>query len=402
MGYARGLKAQKSNSVSNPSRLSALVNTGLLDGPVEAAFERLTSLAARTIHAPVSLVSLVDRERQFFKSAFGLPEPWLSMRETPLTYSFCRHVVDTQKPLLIEDAEAHPLVKKNLAVGALHVIAYAGMPLLLSNGQCIGSFCVIDHKPRIWHKDEIGLLSDIADSVMAEIDLRLMMAAKEELFDLVIHDLKNLLNTNLLNTYLAIKKIKDVHNPGLYKNLDMLRTSSECMKGIIQNIGDLSQLEKGDLPLNLACYSSREIISSVITKVTAVANQVDAKITHVGEDSVLINCDRDRITQSLNDLVAVMARRSDGDKVITIQTQNSPEYLCIEILDQGPPFTSDDIAHFFDRFVKSPSLPNRGAKLAICLAKEIINAHKGEIWVEASTQDQNRIRVNLPLAQSIR
>jgi hypothetical protein len=74
--------------VHNLNRLAALERTGLMDSPIEEPFDRLTRLAARIIKAPMALVSLVDRDRQFFKSAVGLPEPWRSRRETPLSYSF--------------------------------------------------------------------------------------------------------------------------------------------------------------------------------------------------------------------------------------------------------------------------------------------------------------------------
>ena len=77
----------------DPARLAQLSRLRLLDTPPEEPFDRLTRLAARTLGAPVALVSLVDDRRQFFKSAHGLPEPWASQRETPLTHSFCQHVV---------------------------------------------------------------------------------------------------------------------------------------------------------------------------------------------------------------------------------------------------------------------------------------------------------------------
>ena len=94
----------------NPDRLRALSATALLDSKPEQAFDRLTRLAARVLGAPVSLVSLVDRDRQFFKSAEGLAEPWLSERQTPLSHSFCQHVVTTNAPLVVTDARDHPLV----------------------------------------------------------------------------------------------------------------------------------------------------------------------------------------------------------------------------------------------------------------------------------------------------
>jgi len=115
------------------------------------------------LRVPVALVSLVDAERQFFKSCTGiLPEPWNSQRQTPLSHSFCQHAVASGRPLVIEDARQHPLVKDNSAVDGLGVIAYAGVPLTLSSGQVLGSFCAIDSRPRQWTPDELEILTTLA------------------------------------------------------------------------------------------------------------------------------------------------------------------------------------------------------------------------------------------------
>ena len=87
--------------VQDETRLDALRRTGLLDTPPEEVFDRLTRLVRRLLGAPVVLVSLVDADRQFFKSALGLPEPWATRRETPLSHSFCQHVVATGAPLAV-------------------------------------------------------------------------------------------------------------------------------------------------------------------------------------------------------------------------------------------------------------------------------------------------------------
>src|SRR5262249_43442452 len=134
----------------DPERLEALRPLALLDTPAEAPFDRLTALAARTLKAPVALLSLVDAERQFFKSYLGLLEPWASRRQMPLSHSPCLHVVTSGEPLVLEDARAHPLFRESLMVHELGVVAYAGVPLVTADGHAIGSFCVIDFKPRAW------------------------------------------------------------------------------------------------------------------------------------------------------------------------------------------------------------------------------------------------------------
>src|SRR5688572_8292022 len=89
------------------ARLQALYRTRLLDSPPEAAFDRLTRLVCRLLHVPVALFSLVDVERQFFKSNQGLADPWATQRQTPLSHSFCRYQIALQQPLVVDDAREH-------------------------------------------------------------------------------------------------------------------------------------------------------------------------------------------------------------------------------------------------------------------------------------------------------
>ena len=158
--------------VTDPSRLAALERLGILDTPPEEAFDRLARLASRVLSAPITLVTIVDGERQFFKSAVGLPEPWASRRETPLSHSFCQYAMASREPLVVEDARLHPLVRDNLAIRDLGVVAYAGVPLLASTGVEIGTFCVIDTAPRSWTEEELSTLRDMAASVVVLIEYR--------------------------------------------------------------------------------------------------------------------------------------------------------------------------------------------------------------------------------------
>jgi hypothetical protein len=158
-------------AVRDPERLRALRATGLLGSPAQENFDRYARIAAEALNAPVALVSLVDEEEQFFKSCLGLPEPWQSRRGTPLSHSFCQHVVASRQPLLVDDAREHPVLKDNLAIRDLNVVAYAGIPLVDSGGQVLGTLCAIDHRPRQWSARQVALLSDLAASVTREIEL---------------------------------------------------------------------------------------------------------------------------------------------------------------------------------------------------------------------------------------
>lgn len=149
------------------ARLAALRASGLLDSGSEESYDRVTRLVVKLLGTPTALLSLVDKDRQFFKSQVGLPEPWASQRQTPLTHSFCQWVVSGREKITIDDARAHPLLKTNLAIRDLGVVAYAGAPVHGADGQALGSLCAIDAKPRQWRDADVSNLQDLARLVEA-------------------------------------------------------------------------------------------------------------------------------------------------------------------------------------------------------------------------------------------
>jgi len=133
------------------------------------ALDRFARTVADRLDVPVALVSLVDVDGQALPGAHGLPEPWTSERWTPLSHSFCQHVVTSGQPLVVENAHDVPLVADNLAVMELGVVAYAGTPLRTASGPVIGSVCAIDHRPRRWTDAELQELAAIAADCSREL-----------------------------------------------------------------------------------------------------------------------------------------------------------------------------------------------------------------------------------------
>lgn len=172
--------AEAPSTLTDPERLEALRATGLLNPDPKPTLQRLTRLASRFIGAPVSLVSLVDKDRQVFAASIGLEEPWNSRGETPLSHSFCQHVVTSGEALVVTDARRDPRVKQNLAIDDIGVEAYAGVPLETTEGHRLGSFCVIDGQPRVWTDEELEVLYDLAQAAMSEIELRATAIALDD------------------------------------------------------------------------------------------------------------------------------------------------------------------------------------------------------------------------------
>ena len=176
------LAVSPSAIVTDAGRVASLRALALLDTAPEEDFDRFTRLTAELLDAPISLVSLVDRDRQFFKSQHGLPSPWAEVRETALSHSFCQHAVTSGRPLIVEDARRTTLVCGNPAVRDLSVIAYAGVPLTLEDGHAIGTLCAIDTVPRHWTDRDLRILADLGAAVQTMIDLR-YAAAHQRLHD---------------------------------------------------------------------------------------------------------------------------------------------------------------------------------------------------------------------------
>ncbi|HEU5318250.1 MAG TPA: GAF domain-containing protein, partial [Chloroflexota bacterium] len=169
--------------VRDPRRLAALRRAALLDTPSEASFDRLTELAAALLRAPIALLTLIDQERQFFKSAVGVSPELAQSRQTPLAYAFCAHTVTLRRPLAVGDLRGHPLLGDNPAIAEFGTLAYAGAPLITSEGHALGSLCVLDTQTREWSPEDIEGLENLARSAVSEIELRAAMrqAAFEQL-----------------------------------------------------------------------------------------------------------------------------------------------------------------------------------------------------------------------------
>jgi PAS domain S-box-containing protein len=162
-------------------RLLALHSLGVLDTPAERVYDDLTSLAAELLGVPIAVVSLVDANRQWFKSCVGL-----GMRETPRDAAFCAHAILGTEPLVIEDATADPRTSDSpLVTGAPGIRFYAGIPLVLSSGAVVGTLCAIDTSPRTITPAQLGqvvrLARVTADALEVRLERESKIAAQREL-----------------------------------------------------------------------------------------------------------------------------------------------------------------------------------------------------------------------------
>ena len=165
-------------------RLNTLRGYGILDTHPEDRFDDLTRLASLICGTPISLISLVDEDRQWFKSKTGL-----EVCQTTREEAFCAHAIMSPELLLVPDASQDPRFATNpLVLGELHVRFYAGAPLTAPNGHHLGALCVIDRVPRQLSREQLESLRILSRQVMAQVilgknlyDLTTALKAKEDL-----------------------------------------------------------------------------------------------------------------------------------------------------------------------------------------------------------------------------
>jgi GAF domain-containing protein len=146
-------------------RLSALRSLCVLDTPRDPRVDRITRLAAALFDVPIAMVTLVDKDRQWFKSCLGL-----NVQETSRDVSFCAHVVYRRDVMVVRDALRDPRFADNpLVTSDPHIRFYAGAPMILEDGSCIGTLCLIDTRVRSIEGSAMGLLQDLRDLALLEL-----------------------------------------------------------------------------------------------------------------------------------------------------------------------------------------------------------------------------------------
>ncbi|RYE90686.1 MAG: GAF domain-containing sensor histidine kinase, partial [Myxococcales bacterium] len=384
-------------------RLAALEATNLLDTLPEQDFDDLVEVAAYLCGTPIAAISLIDRDRQWFKARLGL-----SATETARDLSFCGHtILEPERTLEVPDTRADERFQDNpLVTGALGLRFYAGVPLVTDDGHALGSLCVLDTVPRQLTPAQRSALEALSRQVSAQIKLRqrsteLEMTNRElraardrveeaidsrtRLLTSVSHELRTPMNGVLgMSTLLQATAL----DPEQRELTDTIQTSSEQLLRLLNQLLDFARLEAeahvelDARPLDLVA-SIDEVVELVSPE--AVRKAIDLHVVIDPTTPHRVTGDAGRLRQVLINLVGNAVKFTDrGEVTIEIGPHDQADHVLVAITDSGPGLPADRIAGLFRPFFRiaetSGQAPGTGLGLAIC--RRLVDLMGGRVWAE--------------------
>jgi diguanylate cyclase (GGDEF)-like protein len=259
-------------------RLKTLRSLNILDTPSEERFDRLTRMAKRMFDVPIALVSIIDENRQWFKSCIGLP-----VRETPRDISFCGHAILGVKVFIIPDATKDERFADNpLVTDEPNIRFYAGCPLRFSDGSMLGTLCIIDQKPRDLNDEDIEALKDLASTAEREL-AAVQLATLDELtnihnrrgFKMVSQQSLNLSvrqNTIASMAYIDLDNFKPINDTFGHAEGDKVLTTFAKYAGSICRDSDILARLGGDEFVILFIDTSKDAAENIIKRLTSSLN----------------------------------------------------------------------------------------------------------------------------------
>ncbi len=384
------------------ARINALKRHDILDTPPDGNFDRITKLAAKLLNVPIAIVTLVDTDRIWFKSRYGLEA--LQIGRDP---GLCASAILSDKIYLVEDALKDPRTLANpLVAGSFGLQFYAAAPLKVKDGYNLGTLCIIDKQPRKLSEPEKQILQDLADILIDEMELRL--AARTAIFqqiqvlNIAAHDLKNPLTTIPLWADM-IKEKADSKVISLM--CDNINKAAKNMTRKINEWLENAATEASLIKLRLIKVDFATVIQRVVEANQVLANNKNQKIHLTIEDHPEIYADETKLTELVDNLLNNAIKYSEKEKNITITLKQKNFKAILEIKDEGQGLIAKDKKIIFQRFTTLSAKPTGGETstgLGLSIVKTLVEAHNGTISAESDGQNKGTIfTVEIPVVDKV-
>nr|WP_068890482.1 HAMP domain-containing sensor histidine kinase [Pedobacter panaciterrae] len=390
------IESSQSQFSIEEERIKALHRYEILDTPPDGSFDKLTRLAAKLFNVPIAIISIVDKDRIWFKSKHGI-----DIKEVSRDVGLCAKAVLSDVLYTVEDTLIE--IDEPLLLGDVDLRFYAALPLKTIDNYNLGAFCIIDREPRKFGPEEEAILSDLRDIVMDQIELklaaRLAAVQHNQILNTTAHDLKNPLTTIPVRADLI--KLKKSDPELVDKMCEQIKTASLNMVRIIDELLLSGTAEAGKVQLLLIKLNLSSLVSNVISMNLPLAERKDQTLNFTADAEVILSGDEGKLSEVLDNLINNAIKYSPPNTNIEVRIKKLPAKVLIEVKDEGQGLTDDDKNRLYQRFTRLSAQPTGGENstgLGLSIVRVLVEAHGGRIWAESEGHDKgSKFIVELPL-----
>ena len=384
-------------------RLAELLSYDVLDTEAEQLFDDLTTLASQICDTPIALISLIDPDRQWFKSRVGL-----DAEETSREIAFCSHAILQDDVFEIPNASLDPRFHDNpLVTGAPDIRFYAGAPLVSPSGHAIGTLCTIDRKPRKLTESQKTSLQTLSKSVVAHLELKRKNRELErtsqfrsDFLSYVSHEIRTPLNA--INTFsrLLEGEAQKLKLPESFTTpLSHVTQSGERLLEIVNSVLDIKQIEAGKMRVMPRAVSTHDFFTHLFSLTKIRAEDGGITFTSTIDSSVpdTLFFDDTKFGQVSLNLLSNAIKFTNPGKSVNAQVKYKNDKLIFNVIDQGIGISEEDQKRLFTPFERMENAHQiSGTGLGLNISKRLIELMDGTIKVSSKVNEGTRISVTLP------